>query len=298
MKDFYVQLTSLACKTEFPSNASNHLKNRLPHPLQFREPGWNVGMSSFALPEVPRKIKLNEEYLFRFWWIELFDPTLNIYTSDEHDVTEGHLDFAPRTGTEFMGDQAVVDLQLFKKKTKADDSTEWLYTVMNLVREGDCVIDNTKTCTTIQMNSKPRCPELIVGLELAKRMKWIVRGTLQNGQPGYVLGPHLRKGFFTGVVPSAGDVIKANGNGEEIFQKVDEDGLHLSCYINWVFVDVDKSYRQAFGSTRRALHLYSSVGQSTVTRNQVADLLREIPYALHERYFEPDTSNIYCCAPT
>ena len=50
MKDFYVQLTSLASRTEFPSNASNHFKNRLPHPLKFREPGWKVGLANITYP--------------------------------------------------------------------------------------------------------------------------------------------------------------------------------------------------------------------------------------------------------
>ena len=102
MKDFYVQLTSMASRTEFPSNASNSFKNRLPHPLQFREPGWKVGMSAISLLSAPRKIKLNEPFLFRFGWIELVDPDQNLYTDIIQDVRERDLDFTPRTGTEFM----------------------------------------------------------------------------------------------------------------------------------------------------------------------------------------------------
>ena len=52
-------------------------------------------------------------------------------------------------------------------------------------------------------------------------------------------------------------------------------------------MNLDESYQRAFGSTRRPLHVYSSAGQSTVMGNQVTDLLREVPYALQERYFEP-----------
>ena len=33
--------------------------------------------------------------------------------------------------------------------------------------------------------------------------------------------------------------------------------------------------------------MYLSAGQSTVMENQVTDLLREVPYASSERYFEP-----------
>ena len=74
---------------------------------------------------------------------------------------EGDFEYTPKTGTEFinmirkrylwvLGDQAVEDLQLFKKKTKEDDPTELLYMVMNRAENGQCVIDNTKTCTSIQ----------------------------------------------------------------------------------------------------------------------------------------------------
>ena len=102
MKDFYVQLTSIASQTEFPSNASNSFKNRLPHPLQFREPGWKVGMSAISLPVAPRKIKLNEPFLFRFEWIVLIDPDQTLYGEEMEDVRERDLDFMPWTGTEFL----------------------------------------------------------------------------------------------------------------------------------------------------------------------------------------------------
>ena len=275
MKDFYVPLTSMASRTEFPSNASNSFKNRLPHPLQFREPGWKVGMSAISLPEAPRKIELKEPFLFRFGWIELVDPDQNLYTDELQDVRERDLDVMPRTGTEFMnwvrdryvwalGDQAVADLQLFKKKTRDDDPTEWLYMIMHPVDKSECVIDNASTCTTIKINHGARYPKLTVGRELAKKMQWIMMGRLDDGQPGYVLGPHLRREFPTGVVPTAVDVQQPINNGDPRFYKIDDDGLHLSCYINWVFMNLDESYERAFGSTRRPLHVYSSAGQSTV----------------------------------
>ena len=36
------------------------------------------------------------------------------------------------------------------------------------------------------------------------------------------------------------------------------------------------------------MFLYSNVGRSMVVGDQVTDLIREIPYALDERHFEPD----------
>ena len=38
---------------------------------------------------------------------------------------------------------------------------------------------------------------------------------------------------------------------------------------------------------RGPMYLYSNVGQSTVTGNQITDLLREVPYSLRQHHFEP-----------
>ena len=53
MKDFYVQLMSNASTKEFAANSANSVKNRLPNPLQFREPGWKVGLASITYPIPP-----------------------------------------------------------------------------------------------------------------------------------------------------------------------------------------------------------------------------------------------------
>ena len=53
MKDFYVQLMSNASTVEFPANSANSFKNRLPNPLQFRKPGWKVGLASITYPTPP-----------------------------------------------------------------------------------------------------------------------------------------------------------------------------------------------------------------------------------------------------
>ena len=55
MKEFYVQLMSNACTTEFPANHANSFKNRLPYPLRFREAGWKVGLSSLSYPTPPAR---------------------------------------------------------------------------------------------------------------------------------------------------------------------------------------------------------------------------------------------------
>ena len=136
MKEFYVQVMSNASVEEFPTNQPNSFKNRLPNPMELREPGWKVGVSDLFLPVTIRKPNLTKPLLFRIGWIELVDPKYNIYADVSESVTLEH-DFQhmPRSGTEFintirdrylwwLGDQAVQDLQLFKKKRDPDDPTE------------------------------------------------------------------------------------------------------------------------------------------------------------------------------
>ena len=300
MSDFHVQLLSNASTAEFPSNQPNHFKNRMPYLLQFREPGWKVGVSAMSLPEAPRKMKLKNPFLFRFGWLELVEPDYAIYAEPLVTVREGDLAQAPKTGTELfnmirdkylweLNDQSNWDLQLMKKKQNDDDPDELSFMVMHRAENGECVIDNTKTSTSIEINNSPRYPKLSIGIELAKAMGWVVSGELDDGEPGYVLRPNLRKEFPNHIVPKAVDLVpKPVNNGDRIFYKIDPDVLHLSCFVNWVFMDLDASFEKAFGNNHRPMYLYSGSSQSMIVGNQVTDLIREVPYSLGNRYFEPN----------
>ena len=146
----------------------------------------------------------------------------------------------------------------------------------------------TRTSTSIEINNLPRYPKLSIGIELAKAMRWKVMGTLDNGQPGYVLGPNLRKEFPTNIVPAAVDLVKPTTNGDEFCYKIDPDVLHLSCFINWVFMDLDASFEKAFGSNQRPMYLYTGSSRSMIVGNQVTGLLREVPYSLEKRHLETE----------
>jgi len=296
--DFYVQSMSNASTSELPDNKANSFKNRLPNPLQLRESGWKVGISDLSFPSAVRKMDLKDSILFEIWWIEMVDPARNIYTNVAGVTREGDLELTPRTGTELlnmirdrymwrMSLRASVDATMYKKKSKPDDPTELLYTVMHRAENGECVIDNSRTCTTLDINGKRVFPQMSIGIELAKKMKWVKMGTLDNGQKGYVLGPNLRNEYPKEVVPTALDLVKPIPSGNELFYKIDPDALHLSCYINWVFTDLDRSYEEAFGHNSRSLFVYSNVGQSMVTGNQVTDLLKQVRYDPEVVDFQP-----------
>jgi len=296
--EFYVQLMSNASTNEFQDNKANSFKNCLPNPLHLREPGWKVGISDLSFPSTTRKMYSKHDILFQFWWIDMVEASRDMYMWVIFVLREGDLDFTPRTGTDFMNairdrymwrlrDRTDVGATMYKKKSNASDPTELLYTVMRRAENGECIIDNSITCTTLMMNGDTLYPRMSIGIELAKKMKWIKMGTLDNGQPGYVLGPNLRKEFPNEVVPNATDLIVASNPGNELFYTIDSIELHLSCFINWVFTDLDRSYEEAFGKNRRSLFVYSNVAQSMVTGNQVKDLLKQVHYDPNVVDFQP-----------
>ena len=134
-------------------------------------------------------------------------------------------------------------------------------------------------------------PKVAIGKHLAKAIGWIRMGKLQNGQPGYVLGFNLRKEFLGDRVLQATDLIEAQNNGDEIFYKIDDAALWLSCFSNWRFTNADEAFAKAFGTTHDTLYVYSNVGQSQVTGHHVTDLLREVPYPIKDErsYYEVQT---------
>ena len=146
----------------------------------------------------------------------------------------------------------------------------------------ELLIDNTKTFLN-QSGSRKR-PKVLLGRKLVETMNWIGRDRFGN----YQLSGNLIKEFVDDKVPSGHqkDWSESGGDGSwNPFWVYTNEGLQLSSYSNWRFVYLDESYQKAFEGTvngttphRTPLYVYSHVGQSTITGNQVTDLLREIPH--------------------
>ena len=83
------------------------------------------------------------------------------------------------------------------------------------------------------------------------------------------------------------DVLDAHN--KHAFWAVDGWYLELSMTCNWRFVNMNDKFRPSmeFAPTR-PLHLYCSVGTSSMVSNRVTDLLREIKYQSQgATHFEP-----------
>lgn len=306
MKEFYVQVMSNASTTEFPANRANSFKNRLPYPLRFRESGWKVGLSSLSHPTPPVRPHQThpfdkDDLICRFRWsmksIDLRgNVVVNTWTliltgqdliDDQHLITGGkalmkyivnRYETRVRELVSDKGDNLI--------STNGDEKK--FYVVFRW--DGDeLVIDNSETFLN-EANGRNR-PEVLLGAKLVEAMKWIVkdeynvyhtRGNLRNEADQV---PNDVKKDWTYI---------DDGRSWSQLWNYSNEGLQLSPYCNWRFVYLDEAYQKAFGGgasttapNRSPLYVYSNVGESMVTGNQVTDLLREIPHDPTLMTYEP-----------
>lgn len=182
-----------------------------------------------------------------------------------------------------------------QRKRTTTSQKQLLYTVMERANQGTVRLDNIGTHLALKYgNGRPLYPRFRIGVELALKMKWIVG----NANDRYRLGQNLRKDFPTGVVPDNKTLDgkiphykftrpKGYVNGDEIFFYVDNDTLHLSCFIDWVFMNVDQAFEEAFG--KETLYLFGDLPQSTTVGDKMEPLLAVLPsqtrYELKQRQY-------------
>ena len=222
MSDFYVTLLSHSNKNEFPNNASNHFKIRLPHPIRLEGTGWKVGLSAIALPDTQVSIPplitavARVPTLAKYEWIRINGPsstTAGVATFDADDVdrvfynVDGigfmksmiaffqqrriYNDGGPKQGAKYLTDNG--------KKTYVDF----------FVEGEDLVIDNRFAIQTSALGSRPA---LSFNQELAKKMGWIEWDSVGDH---HKLGPNIEQVFVQDTIPTL------NINTADVF---DQDG--------------------------------------------------------------------------
>ena len=299
MSDFYLTLPSHSNKNEFPHNASNHFKIRLPHPIRLEGSGWKVGLSAIALPDsqvsIPPLVTAQgaNPTLAKYEWIRInsaSSTTAGVGTFDADDVDRV---FDNVDGIGFMKSMIAFfqqrriynnDGPLQGAKYLTDQGKK---SYVNFFVEGeDLVIDNRFTIKTKDLGSRPK---LLFNQELAKKMGWI-EGESVNGHTK--LGPNIEQVFVDDTIPTlninTADVFDAEGN--PVFWTLHAGMMELSIYCNWRLINVNKAFEVVVGRPSRSLFVYSDVGGSGVVGNQVTDLLREVHYQRQGKgshYYEP-----------
>lgn len=183
-------------------------------------------------------------------------------------------------------------------------SPRLLYIDVKPVENGQMVIDNSRTTLELGDPSFRYFQAVKIGLELALKMKWLEFRQLDGrSESQHLLGPNLIKVFTKNKMPKPLDIPEEMVgvepsryvNYEKLYYKTDENYLYLSVFVNWVFLDLDRSFDEAFGDhshvthvvPKRPLNVYSNVGKSVITEDNVTDLLRQVPYNPEKIGFEP-----------
>ena len=308
MSDFYVQLQNNASTAEFPSNGPNHFKNRMPYPLQFRESGWKVGLVNVTYPIPPSKPRSHQTHTFqpndlicKFKWVmeslNIKDEVVvNTYTFElkGQDLIQAR-DYI--TGGKSLMKYIVNRYETYLRQNVSDKRDSLVmangdekkfYPVFRWDGD-DLILDNTNTF--LKESGSRKRPEVVFGPKLVEAMNWIEKDFYDF----YYTSGNLRN--EADVVPND---VKRDWSNVNQFRTWSElfgytyEGLQLSSYCNWRFVYLDEAYHKAFGGTvasttphRNPVYVYSNVGQSMITGNQVTDLLRKIPHDPTKTTYEP-----------
>ena len=299
MNDFYVTLPSHSSKTEFPDNASNHFKIRLPHPLRLEGGGWKVGLKSITLPDTKALLLFHRVHplgvpnvLFKVAWIRLDGRGGHTNGNDNFNSDDLDRMFSNVTGVGFMNSM----ITFFDQRRIYNDSGPKFggrYTINNKrtyikfdLGDDELVINNDNTYNGKDYGQRPA---FCIHEEVAKTMGLIVYNT--QGKR-YQLGPNMKQEFKDDVIPSlsaaTNDIL--DELGRPVFWKVDLGYLMLSIFCNWRLINLEEAFTALFGAASRSLFVYSDVGSSGVVGNQVTDLLCEASYKREgkgSQHFEP-----------
>ena len=105
----------------------------------------------------------------------------------------------------------------------------------------------------------------------------------EKGENHYVPGPNLVMEVNDDEMPVPSDTDAVN---EEYWKAASgvscssdpktADYIKLTMTCNWRFINLNTSFKNVAGTTKRSLFVYSDVGGSGVVGNVVTDLLREL----------------------
>ena len=171
---------------------------------------------------------------------------------------------------------------------KIADANGENHTTAHFEWEGcDLVLHNHDV--TLQKINNSYFPAFFINADLAVDMGWFIK----KGNNNYALGPNLTIEIPDGVIPSPTDITSINPSslGDKFWNYgVLSKLIRVTLTCNWRFINLNASFKNVLGSTKRTLFVYSDVSGSSVVGNQVTDFLREVNYKREgkgSQYFEP-----------
>ena len=253
MNEFYVTLRSDQGKTEFPNNQVSEFRTRLPIPLEFKDPGWKVGLVSASIRSFPSPVKLNEilkPFVNRLanvtWWWKLKTQP-QIKESSATSFRDQLYYDGIKDGVTFMKnliyaiDQPMQRSRKEGMKTRDEKGRRYLVWKW----EGDDLVINNEDVTSI-LTSNWR-PLLQLDKNFALRMGWIKEtseGTFDSNR-------NLLMEHYHEIIPAPSDVV-----GHAFFE-IGVSSIALSSLCSWRFVNLNSAFEKLLKSIHPPTLIFS-----------------------------------------
>ena len=313
--DFYLTLPSHSSLQEFPQNANNNFKVRLPNVIRLEEGDWKVALASISLPDPKNALPswLTDD-------VVLF--TVTSYYSEKNNTTNKigfetdvklphiarHTDFTSMTLHDFLRglilhmEKIIIESRLYPG---------WLIGSNNkvfypefIVEDKQITLDTSKMALTDM--SGLTYPAIWIHKKLAYELGWFVDDPEeQDPQFAVKLGPNLVMKVNNYEIPKTSDIksdFTADGHAQNVTHSDKywiiprwangslQNYIRLSMEVSWRFINLDYAFENVFGHSTRPLYVYSDVNASTVVGDQITDFIREVNYKREGKgsyYFEP-----------
>ena len=240
-------------------------------------------------------MKNDDVVMFRTHWFA--DNTLLVQGKRVFSASFQAKDLRPEDLETLNGKGFMTSMKTFFDRKKVDnvlqpgwklaDTDGTNHTSVQFEWQGDDLVMQNSDVTLEKRTDGTYYPSFFVNAELAVDMGWFK--LLSNGK--YGLGTNLSIEIPDGTIPTPVDTTTPGVLGDEFWRYGSGSGLiRMTLKCNWRFVNLNASFKNVLGSTKRSLFIYSDVGGSGVVGNQVTDLLREVNYEREgkgSQYFEP-----------
>ena len=313
--EFYLTLPSHSSLQEFPQNANNNFKVRLPKLIRLSEGHWKVALASISVPDPKNALPTwLHDNLTLFSYTSYYAEKNN--TSNkigfETDVKlphiKKHVDVSLMTGHGFLKGLIEHTQKLYLQDNLypgwLTGSTTKLYHPEFIIKEDEIILDTSKIALTDMTGLI--YPAIWINLTLALELGWFEEDEDKDDlQFAYKLGPNLSIQLNGYEIPSTTDIVSfftATGGVQHVAHSDKYwirprwadgslmDTIKISLDVSWRFINLDYAFENVFGHSTRPLYVYSDVNASTVLGDQITDFIREVNYKREGNgsyYFEP-----------
>ena len=315
--DFYLTLPSNSSLQEFPNNANNNFKVRLPKLIRLEEKDWKVALASISVPDPKNVLPVwltNDLVLFTVTsYYSEKNNTSNIigFESDVKLPHIGHhVDLTSMTLHDFLRglilhmEKIIIESRLYPGWLIGSNNK--VFYLEFIVGDEQITLDTTKMALSDIGNDGMYYPAIWINRKLSYELgRFEDDPDESDPQFAVKLAPTLCIKTNGHEIPRTSD-IKSNFMADGHTQNVTHSDkywiiprwangslqhyIRLSLDVSWRFINLNYALENVFGHSMCPLYVYSDVNASTVLGDQITDFIREVNYKREGKgsyYFEP-----------